>query len=210
MLAEFMAGWTDAVRNADRVDAERFALALEAGAERARGSVRRPIEGTMLTVMDAAADRALAVIDAGGSLAEVLMAANDGGLDALELTSGQLPELAAAGVVDAGAAGWLVWLDVVLAHVCGDDDPVADLGSRPDGGAGPRWAIRFRIRCDRPSADRLGGVFESLGDLGGFDPIDEQAGLWSVVVLADDIGAVIEAALSAGRPFDIRVDQGDA
>ena len=207
LFAEFTAGWADAVRNSDRIDAERFALGLEAGAERARAAVPRPIEGTMLSVIDAAVAAALGVLDAGGLLSEVVVAANDGGLDALERTAEQLPALLAAGVVDAGAAGWLVWLDAVVAHVLGDDGVADEVPEQPVGDDGEaRWDIRFRIRCDAAAAETLGGVLASLGDVTSLERTDPSDGLWSVAVAADDIGAVIEAALSVGRPVEIAVN----
>jgi len=216
LFGQFVTGWAEDIRNADRIDADRFALALEAGADRARRAMGTPTEGTMLSVIDAASAAALAALDAGGSLARVAAAANDAGLDALERTPDQLPALAEAGVVDAGAAGWLVWLDVVLSHILGDGDP-GDLGSGHDGGrpassVGGRWDIRFRIRCNPAAAGSLSGVLASLGEVTEFEAVVAEAmvadgGSWDVAARADDIGAVIEAALSAGRPIDIRVDE---
>jgi hypothetical protein len=74
----------------------------------------------------------------------------------------------------------------------------------PDaGGDGPAFEVVFLLEgAGAEAVDVLRGRLDALGDslvvVGG-------DGLWSVHVHADDVGAVVEAAIGAGRPYRIRV-----
>ncbi|MGZ8749854.1 MAG: DAK2 domain-containing protein, partial [Pseudonocardia sp.] len=80
-----------------------LADALARGARLAEKAVTRPQEGTMLTVLAAAADGAAAA--GSDRLEAVAVAAVEAATTALRATPDQLPELARAGVVDAGGLG---------------------------------------------------------------------------------------------------------
>ena len=83
-LARFLAGAADAMRNADRLDGTRIALALEAGAERLTEADDGAHPGGLPAVVAAAADAALSAVDDGADLGDVLVSAADGGLAELE------------------------------------------------------------------------------------------------------------------------------
>lgn len=117
VFGEFLAGAFEVLRNADGVDGERFALALEAGAQRCE----HPGAG-MCRVIAAAVDAALAALDDGLDLDRIVGAARDAGMAVLESVDGP---------VDAGGAGWMVWLEMVGAVVSGDVDDPWDDGDDP-------------------------------------------------------------------------------
>jgi fatty acid kinase len=112
ILSQYMRGLAEsyAVMPGEVAGAEDVAAALQRAAHRARGSVTRPVEGTILTVADAAAAAAEAVAGS-GELHRVVGAAVSGARSALAQTTGQLAALARAGVVDAGGAGLLLLLE---------------------------------------------------------------------------------------------------
>ncbi len=83
--------------------------ALRRASDLGRASVTRPVEGTILTVAEAAASGAEAA--AGGTLAEVCRAATEAAHAALLRTPDQLEALGRAGVVDAGGAGYLLLIE---------------------------------------------------------------------------------------------------
>ncbi|MFI5779196.1 DAK2 domain-containing protein [Nocardia sp. NPDC051570] len=92
-------------------------VALRRAAVLVREALSDPVDGTMLTVLEAAADR---IADAAGeSLAELARAAADGAAKALVDTPSQLGVLRAAGVVDAGARGLLVMFDALVEVITG-------------------------------------------------------------------------------------------
>jgi len=120
ILSQLVRGFAEAIeeRGADRADATTIAAGLVRASERAHAAVTRPVEGTILTVARAAAGAGTAAVDRG--LAAVSEDALDAATEALRATTGQLAALQRAGVVDAGAAGYLLLLEA-LARVVHED-----------------------------------------------------------------------------------------
>ncbi|WP_169984184.1 MULTISPECIES: DAK2 domain-containing protein [unclassified Microbispora] len=180
---------------------------LTRAAEMARAAVVRPVEGTVLSVLSAAAH---AVRDTPDDLAEVARRAADEARRALRRTTEQLDALSRNGVVDAGAAGLVIMLESlseVVAEAYSERHEVPapaaritpeELG-RQDAG-GPGYEVMYLL--DAGEVDRLRDELDALGDslviVGG-------EGLWNVHVHVDDAGAAIEAGLRAGRPYRIKV-----
>lgn len=110
-----------------------LAEAFERGATMARAAVVHPAEGTILSVADAAARATRAVVDAGADLAGAATAAVEAAREALQRTPEQLPELARAGVVDAGGAGCVLMLEALHRVVTGEWSDASDdlLGAGP-------------------------------------------------------------------------------
>jgi uncharacterized protein len=199
-----------------KVLADLLVAAAKAGYE----AVGTPVEGTILTVAREAGEAATRVAAAGGSIAQTIAAAAQQARDALERTPDMLPVLAAAGVVDAGGRGLCVLFDaaemvltgvrrvraaptrqpphhVVPVPVLSGSSPGADLG--PDG---PSSEVMYLLDADDAAIPLLRRTLAGLGDslvvVGG-------DGLWNVHVHVDDVGAAIEAGITAGRPHRIRV-----
>jgi DAK2 domain fusion protein YloV len=98
---------------ADGADGRTLAAALRRADELARAAVSQPVEGTVLTVLRAAATAASAAADRAAPLPEVVRAAASGAASALADTPHQLPVLARAGVVDSGGRGLVLLLDAL-------------------------------------------------------------------------------------------------
>lgn len=205
------------------------AAALARGAELAWAAVGEPVEGTMLSVISAAAEEAAA---AGDGLADVVGAAVDGAAAALERTPAQLPVLAAAGVVDAGGRGVLVLLQALAAVVTAAPAAARTAAARTAAArtAAPRTPVPYpRVLRDR---GRLEAVRESGSDAYGYEVhyllaapaaavaalraelaglgdslvvVGAGEGTWTVHVHVNDIGAAVEAGVRAGRPHRITV-----
>jgi DAK2 domain fusion protein YloV len=197
-------------------DAGGLAAALVAGSKAAYGAVLRPVEGTILTVVREAAEAAEEAAAGGGTLVVVLEAAQVAGNDALEHTPELLPVLKAAGVVDAGGAGFVLLVDAFLHVVDGRlvPDPPAETAApavpvllRPPEGAEEeagelRYEVMYFLEAPDETIPAFKDVWSGIGDsivvVGG-------DGLWNCHIHTDDIGAAIEAALDCGRPRSIRV-----
>jgi hypothetical protein len=185
--------------------------AVRAGLRRAvdlaYGAVARPVEGTVLTVARAAADAADS--EDSDDLGAVVSAAWRGADDALRRTPEQLDVLGRAGVVDAGGRGLVVMLDALAAVVTGRAPEVMSeqVPPRPRPGDptptdGPAYEVMFLLDAAAPAVDALRTALGALGDslvVVGGDL------LWNVHVHVDDAGAVLEAALRAGRPHRIAI-----
>ncbi|HEY3436956.1 MAG TPA: DAK2 domain-containing protein [Actinotalea sp.] len=148
-----------------------LADALERAAVAAYEAVGEPLEGTVLTVaraVGAGARRATRATPGAGCV-EVLDAGVDVGYQALARTTGQLPALRAAGVLDAGGWGLLLVLDA-LAHCLGstsalDRAAVARRAGTPDGRpvtSSPTARAAMTLPpCPEPSGDGGGAPIET-------------------------------------------------
>ncbi|HEX5188994.1 MAG TPA: DAK2 domain-containing protein, partial [Streptosporangiaceae bacterium] len=105
ILSQLLCGLADICGPASPCDGQVVSLALAKAAALARAAVHRPVEGTVLTVADAAARAAAHAAAVPADLPGVGQAAATGAIQALLGTRQQLEALAASGVVDAGGAG---------------------------------------------------------------------------------------------------------
>ena len=220
ILSQILRGLSATFRDGgDAVDAERVAAGLDAAAQAAYGAVMRPVEGTILTVVRAAADGAMEATGPDASLVEVVTAAHSSGHDALRRTPEMLPVLADAGVVDSGGTGLMLLFDALLHVIDGRALPEAPADAagvsaefleafdavHPDGDhgvSGLRYEVMYFLEANDDSIAGFKDVWATLGDsivvVGG-------DGLWNCHIHTDDIGATIEAAIDIGRPRGIRV-----
>jgi DegV family protein with EDD domain len=110
IFAQFLGGLSEALRDTPNVAKERFVHAAENARRRAYEAVTRPKEGTILTVMHVWAEALRREVDSAQSIAELLRKSGPALSDALEKTRDMLPQLKAAGVVDAGASGFVEFI----------------------------------------------------------------------------------------------------
>jgi len=188
------------------VDGVVLRQALRRAVELGYTAVARPVEGTILTVAQAAVSGAEATRST--ELAGVARAAAQGAWAALERTPSQLEVLRQAGVVDAGGRGLCVVLDALVAVVTEAMIlPVARAAlpspqSLPSQQGGPAFEVIYLL--DAPES-AVPALKEALLDLGDSLVVGGDEGLWHVHVHVDDVGSAIEAGLVVGRPRHIRV-----
>ena len=108
---------------APRIDSSSAALALRGASDAAYRAVRRPVEGTMLSVIRELAEEAEARALEGSPLGDLLVELVRRGELAVARTPEQLQVLRDAGVVDAGGAGLLELVRGVAAIVSGEPLP---------------------------------------------------------------------------------------
>ncbi|TBH17488.1 DAK2 domain-containing protein [Thermus thermamylovorans] len=106
ILSQILKGFAEAIRRKDLLDASILREALRLGAETGYRAVMKPVEGTILTVARAAGEGAK-----GEGLEATLESALAAAKEALERTPELLPVLKQAGVVDAGGAGYVRFLE---------------------------------------------------------------------------------------------------
>lgn len=114
ILSQMLRGFAHHVRNRETIDTFMLATGMREASSAARQALVRPVEGTIVSVADAAADAAYGLSikepDFYRLLAGTLRAAND----ALDRTPEQLAVLKEAGVVDSGGAGFVYFLEGIL------------------------------------------------------------------------------------------------
>ncbi len=214
ILSQILRGLSDQLKAADPIDGTVVAEALAAASAAAYTAVMKPVEGTILTVVREAAEAAQgAAKEPGASLEQVLDAAAAGAAAALERTPTLLPVLAEAGVVDAGGAGFLLLLDVLLNVVVGRPVPAADLSgvaalapatTKGEGDVGDlRYEVMFLLESS--DDDAVGRFKQAWAEVGDSIVVVGGEGIWNCHIHTDDIGAAIEVGIAAGRPRQIRV-----
>jgi DAK2 domain fusion protein YloV len=213
ILSAILRGLGEVFAEGDSASSETLQRALIRAAELGYAAVPTPVEGTVLTVVREAAASAAELGPA--DLAAVVRAAAAGAKAALARTTEQLPQLKAAGVVDAGGRGLCVLLDALEVIVTGvvqsASAPVLLVPRDRSGLASAREAgsdefdyeVQFLLRdATEDAVAALKGVLGSLGDslavVGG-------DGLHNVHVHVNDVGAAVEAGVEAGTPFRITV-----
>lgn len=128
IISQFFQGFSAEIEEYDEVGIEEFAKALRTGCEWAYDAVMNPAEGTILTVIRETAEKAEEIVSRGGNWTEMIIETYDTAVKSLENTPNLLPVLKEAGVVDAGAKGfvqvWLGWcfqlmdsLGIKIAHI---------------------------------------------------------------------------------------------
>lgn len=117
IISQMLRGFAHHVRHRTEIDTFVLATALREACVAARQALVRPVEGTIISVADAAAEAAYRLAlkerDFYRFVSGVLRAANE----ALDRTPEQLPQLKEAGVVDSGGAGFVYFLEGILAFL---------------------------------------------------------------------------------------------
>jgi DAK2 domain fusion protein YloV len=191
-----------------------LADALDRAHKLATAAVSRPRQGTVLSVLAAAARAALAA--GAARLEAVADVAAGAAATALRETTRQLPELARAGVVDAGGLGLYVVLDALAALLGGRPGASELPGIEPTGAAACRVAAasvgadEFEVMflldgSDAERVEELRVALERIGDSVAVVGEGTGGGLWTVHVHCPDVGAALEAGIAAGRPHRISV-----
>lgn len=222
IFSQILRGFAEGVKLAEESGGD-FLLGvvwgIEKGSELADKAVLKPVEGTILTVARRAAEAAkgLSLTDPEGAVRSL----RDICVQALLDTPRLLPILAEANVVDAGAAGFVLFIDAIAQVV----DPQCYQGERPwfeplavsptefggvlDDRASEygdvsdlRYEVMFLLEATDSAVDGFREVWAGIGDS---IVIVGQDGLWNCHIHTDDIGASIEAGIEAGRPRNIRV-----
>ena len=155
ILAQFLYGMSERVRDYPALDVATLASAVRHGANSARTALAVPVEGTILSVIDRFADAFDAAARNGGNPGAGFADALQQARHALARTPEQMPLLRKAGLVDAGAQGFVDMLEGVAEFLDGgpralrmrsapvpanDDDPITvDHATHDEVDPGHRW-----------------------------------------------------------------------
>lgn len=177
ILAQFFQGMSDAAERLNRFTTHTFAGAVRQGSEYAHDALANPREGTILSVIGAFAASLEArtasddAVDFGPLLEEARIACDN----ALVRTQSQLEELRRAGVVDAGARGFVALVSGMsefVAHGRTTPQPdMAHLGEHmiatvvADAGHDPQYRYCTECIVGAPQIDRR-KLREALSELG--------------------------------------------
>jgi DAK2 domain fusion protein YloV len=117
IISQMLRGFAHHLRHKREVDTFAVATAMKEAVAAAKQALLRPVDGTIISVAEAAAEAAYTTAlkerDFYRFVTAVLRAANE----ALDRTPDQLPVLKEAGVVDSGGAGFVYFLEGILAFL---------------------------------------------------------------------------------------------
>ena len=114
IISQMFRGFAYFVRHRDAINTLEFASALNEGVQAARKALLKPVEGTILSVAQAAANACFKKAAGEKDFYAVLHATVDAANEALEKTPEQLAILKEANVVDAGGQGFVYFMEGVL------------------------------------------------------------------------------------------------
>lgn len=117
IFAQFVYGFSTEIQKHETVSVETFAEILRKAVIYAYEAVANPIEGTMITVMREWAEFIYILKDTIIDFIELLAKAYQKALESLQATTGKLEILAKSNVVDAGAKGFVVFLQGMVEFV---------------------------------------------------------------------------------------------
>jgi len=218
ILSQIFRGFANAIENRDEVDGRDLARALDSAQLMAYKAVMRPVEGTMLTVIRGAAERAVTAAERTPALTAVLREAIAGARDALATTPQLLDILRQAGVVDAGGQGIVVILEGLERFAHGDT--TIELRELSEAGTGAGMAFLDRVE-DLHGEDEFGYCTNFMVFGTGLDferARDDIAAMGqSAVIVGDDTmlkvhihtenpGQVLHYAVQLGSLDQIKID----
>lgn len=215
IISQILRGFVSEVKSASRkdIDATLFSRALSAAASAAYEAVGNPVEGTILTVVRETAEATEKAVSEEHAFLQVAEIAREAAKRSLDSTPELLPVLARAGVVDAGGSGFLLMLDSLL-HIIDDrlmpepevvtvsaDSLILDTHDEMSN-SGTRYEVMYFLEAPDDSIPDFKKAWSEIGDsivvVGGEN-------IWNCHVHTNNIGAAVEAGISVGKPYDIRV-----
>jgi fatty acid kinase len=203
ILSQIVRGAADVLaQSSNGIDGPLAARALRGAADAAYRAVRRPVEGTMLSVIRELAEEAETRSAVAEALGELLVDLVRRGEEAVARTPEQLAVLREAGVVDAGGAGLLELVRGVAAAVSGEPVPDARPAGEPltvdaihQERSRYRYCTVFLVEGEHLDRERLEGALEVLGD--SLLVVGDESAL-KVHVHTDDPGAALSLGTAAG------------
>lgn len=193
ILSQIMRGLARGVDKRERIDAALLADALVEASRTAYKGVVKPVEGTILTVIREASDRAVIAAAQSDDVYYVLEKTVSAARSAVVRTPQLLPVLKEAGVVDAGGEGLAIILEGALKYLNGEALELEET----HGGAqrlealtreeGWGYDIQFHIRGKQLDVDAIRETISAMGE--------------SALIVGDE--TLVKVHIHAPNPGDI-------
>jgi uncharacterized protein len=202
IFSQIVRGAAEVLGEAERLDTHALAVALRGASDAAYRAVRRPVEGTMLSVIRELAEEAESREATAAAPGDLLPELVRRGEEAVARTPEQLDVLREAGVVDAGGAGLLEIVRGVTAAATGEPLPKAPAALASAGVdaihqelSKYRYCTVFLVEGDGLDQDELENRLEQIGD--SLLVVGDPSAL-KVHVHTDDPGAALSLGTGVG------------
>ena len=208
ILSQIVRGFAQVLGGAKVVDAPTLARAFRSASDAAYRGVRRPVEGTMLTVIREMAEEAEQAARPDFPVEDLLSAVVRQAQDALARTPTMLDVLREAGVVDAGGAGLVELVRGLAAGVTGEPlpqpPPRRELGLEAihQEPSRYRYCTVFVVEGESLDPDELEQQFDALGD--SLLVVGDETAV-KVHVHTDDPGTALTLGAAAGMLDGIEI-----
>jgi DegV family protein with EDD domain len=214
IFAQYIYGISRELGNERRVAAAHFAESVKKAVAYATRSILTPVEGTMITIIRDWADAVYAERHRTHDYAELLSGSLEAARRSLQETPKKLALLAKAGVVDAGAKGFVDFLEGVVHFIRKGDlksvpiveDPPAAPAFTVHRHPGPlrhRYCSEALLTGSGLDVDLIRGIVQEYGDSAIVAGSDE---LVRIHVHADDPAGLFSKIREHGSVAQIKVD----
>lgn len=210
ILSQLLRGIGKGVAGKITIDNNELGKAFQYGILYAYRSVAKPVEGTILTVARGVAKGAYSAVRHCTSIENTLEEAIKVGKAELAKTPDQLPALKAAGVVDAGGQGLIVFLEGCLAGLRNEDCAELEIisGAIAAGKEEPvdleyPYCTEFIVKG---AAVESAAVRSALQDLGNSMIVAVIEDIVKVHIHTNVPGSVLNIAQQWGSLHDIKID----
>ncbi len=198
IMSQAITGMARRLEQSATAGAGEVADALQAANEAARRALADPVEGTIITCARRVAEAAQWSAGRGSNLAGVTSAARDEAWAAVSETPTMLPVLAEAGVVDGGAVGYALLLDVLDAVVRGTEVPEAHIAA-PGSLAVALPDDRYELIVNLENVADPTGLAEAWQALGSSVALASQAADVRAHIHTADVAGAYRTALRFGE-----------
>ena len=213
ILSQLLRGIGRGLAGKARVTGNELGKAFQFGILYAYRSVAKPVEGTILTVARGIAKEAYHAVRRGEDFTEILTEAIAGGKKELARTPELLPALKAAGVVDAGGQGLIVFLQGCLNGLLGKNLPeegeqhisvnkIAALPAEEVDLTNP-YCTEFIVKNTAVDDKTVRAALQAMGNSLIVAAMDDVV---KVHIHTANPGAVLQQALEWGTLHDIKID----
>lgn len=204
VLSQVLRGMAEAVQT-EPFDGHTISDALNIAVTLVNNAISDPVEGTVVTVLRAAAGAASDAVSEEKDAIAVAEAATEAARIALARTPSQLAVLREAGVVDAGGMGLVVLLETMLAELSGADTPVEFTpgDAAPTHGTPGYLEVMFLLTAGEDAVDELESELAPLGDS---LLVARGEGEAQFHIHTREAGQVIETAYRRGGVSSLRLE----
>lgn len=221
ILSLIFRGLSKGFKECETADGEQLAIALQKSVKSAYGAVMKPTEGTILTVIREASEKADAAVKSGKTdFVEVFEIAFEGAKEALAKTPEILPVLKKAGVVDAGGAGLVKIFEGMISVFkddkiieCEDAPSTANIEKKATNAAAEwegeitfTYCTEFIVKKEKGKKDdalTLRSYLETIGDC--VVVVDDEA-IIKVHVHTDNPGKALQKGLENGSLINMKIE----
>lgn len=214
ILSQIIRGFCEVFARESIVDSKMVSSAMQRAVEVSFQAVRKPVEGTMLTVLRDAATKAKEAYKSGASLDELLEASVHESFESVRRTPELLAVLKENNVVDAGGYGLAILAEGLLAAYEGKEVIVPDISMAAvpalSVGSADDWDDSEYLYCTEflllgENIDKE-AISDFVQEHGGSELVVGDQGQYKIHVHTDSPGVILSYMTTIGEIADVHIN----